>query len=61
MKYRIKLTAKYLDMLFEFENLMEAGEFMETILTHWVDSEDVKKKGKVTMEVINEEVEEEDR
>lgn len=59
MIYRVKLTARYLNLLFEFENLMEAGEFMETILTHMVDSEDVKKNGKVMLEVINEEVEEE--
>ena len=59
MKYRVKLKVGYMEIFFEFESLMEAGEFMETVLTHMVDSEDAKRQSKVMMEVINEEVEEE--
>lgn len=60
MIYRVVFLIKYLEAYFDFETMTEAGEFAEAILAHQVESEDTKKKSKVTIQIINPNAEKED-
>ena len=60
MKYRIVLKVRYYSTWFDFDDIEAAGEFAKTILTHQVPNEDSEDENFVSIEVINEESDEEE-
>ena len=60
IKYRVILKVGYNEAWFEFENAVEAINFATIALQSMVANEDTNKKTKITIEVINPNVEEEE-
>ena len=60
MIYRVVLKVGYYKAWFDFENSEEASVFMTTALVHSVESEDSRKMAKVTLELIDPTVKEEE-
>lgn len=59
MKYRVIIKVGYCEAYFDFDTPLEAADFATIALSHHSESEDTKKK-KISMEIINTEIEEED-
>lgn len=58
MIYRVVLKVSYNDVFFDFADMESAGTFARIILTNMVDSEDVRRKTSVKIEIINTEAKE---
>ena len=53
MKYRVILEVGYNTAWFEFDDIVDAGNFEKTLLIHQVANEDTKHKSKIRLEVID--------
>lgn len=60
MIYRVILRVSYSDAFFDFDNAADACNFATVALEHSADSEDQKKKSKITLVIINPNKEEEE-
>lgn len=60
IKYRVIIKVGYQVVWFEFEQAAEAIAFASTALQTMVDSEDTKKKAKITIEIIDPNIEKEE-
>jgi len=60
MIYRVILKVSYNEVFFDFDDIVSAGAFARIILTNMVDSEDVRRKSSVRIEVINTAIKEEE-
>lgn len=61
MKYRVIIEVGYCEAFFDFDTPEGACAFATKALLHQVDSEDTKRKSRISMELVNTTKEEEEK